>query len=116
VSTGNPATGHMALLDDVRAIMDANGDAAIPLWGTEWGASTSGQYGTTEDGQATIYSQGRDYFYATAGQRSKLFGYYLRDRAACCSTTSHSNNWGVIRFDGTHKPAYNVIYNWIRGG
>jgi hypothetical protein len=117
VSTGNPATGHMALLDDVRAIMDANGDAAIPLWGTEWGAATSGQYGTTEDGQASIYStKGRDYFYATAGQGSKLFGYSLRDRATYGSSTSHSNYYGVIRFDGTHKPAYNVIYNWIRGG
>jgi hypothetical protein len=116
-STGNPVTGHMALLDDVRAIMDANGDATVPLWGTEWGAPTSGQYGTPEAGQATIYSATtRDYFYATAGPGSKLFGYFLRDRAACCSTSSHSSYWGVIRFDGTHKPAYKVIYDWIRGG
>jgi hypothetical protein len=105
----------MALVDNVRAIMDANGDAGVPLWGTEWGAPTSGQYGTTEAGQAEIYfAKGRDYFYATAGQGAKLFGYFLRDRAPCCSTTSHSNYWGVIRYDGSHKPAYDVIHDWLR--
>ncbi|MEX5720542.1 cellulase family glycosylhydrolase [Geodermatophilus maliterrae] len=113
-ASGHQNTGEMARVPAVRQIMTENGDGAKPMWGTEFGAPTSGSTATTEDGQRVVYTDGRDLWFSR--ESGVLFAYYGRDRAAYGASTSRSPYWGLMRSDGTLKPAYDALAAWIAAG
>lgn len=107
---GHPDTGEMRKVPQVRAIMKANGDSSKPMYGTEWGAPTSGASGVTEEEQAEVYRGGRELW--VSRESGPLFVYYLRDRLPYGESTSRSPYWGVLRYDGTRKPAHDIVTAW----
>lgn len=89
----------------VRSLMAAHGDSAKQIWATEMGAHTDpvGQGALSEQGQAETVSRAVTLWsgYPWAGP---LFVYQLQDRGT--STSDRENFFGLLRFDGTPKPAY----------
>ena len=107
----------------LRSLMVANGDGAKQIWATEYGAPTGGD--TNNDGlslcavgdtlglnedrclgesrQAAMVTEAYDLWqsYAWAGP---LFWYSYQDLNT--GTLSIENNFGLLRSDGTRKPAH----------
>ncbi len=113
-ASGRPDTGEMARVPAVRQVMTENGDAGKPMWGTEFGAPTSGLTATTEDGQRVVYTDGRDLWFSR--ESGVLFAYFGRDRQDYGASTSRSPYWGLLRSDGTRKPAFDALAAWVAGG
>jgi len=95
----------------LRSIMEANGDSSKKIWLTEVGTPTNGPdpyWYVSEEKQAlmikdTIKSY-REYDWV-----GPLFWYTLRDEAT--STSTIENFFGLKRFDGSKKPAYDTLRN-----
>ncbi len=113
-ASGHQDTGEMARVPAVRQIMTENGDGTKPMWGTEFGAPTSGSTATTEDGQRVVYTDGRDLWFSR--ESGVLFAYFGRDRLAYGTSTSRSPYWGLMRSDGAHKPAHDALAAWVAAG
>ena len=109
----------------LRSVMTANGDAAKPIWLTEFGAPTGGpkaladlsSYITiknsdhvSEELEAKILTDA----YVTNKQYSwsgPLFWYSYKDLGTSQST--NENFFGIIRSDGSKKQAYTDLYNML---
>ena len=98
-------------LDTMHATMAANGDGGKQIWVTEFGAPTNGpdevNDHVSEAQQATILSA------AIAGWHAKsyagpFFWYEYQDDGT--STDTSENFYGLVRADGSHKPAYDT---WV---
>jgi polysaccharide biosynthesis protein PslG len=96
-------------MNDLRAIMTTHGDADKSIWMTEYGAPTNGpapaQF-VSESNQAVMltksYTMSANYAWA-----GPLFWYALHD--AGTSTTTVENFFGILRFNGSRKPAYSAL-------
>jgi polysaccharide biosynthesis protein PslG len=113
----------------LRSIMIANGDANKKIWMTEYGAPTGGPgilesstYDTaftghpdhvTETLQSQMIAQAMtlDQSYPWAGP---LFIYSYKDLGT--STSTIENYFGIIRFNGSVKPAYTTIKELVASG
>jgi hypothetical protein len=96
----------------LRSLMAANGDAGKKIWATEFGAPTSGEASVDEQQQARMLSTGVRLFsgYSWGGP---LFLYSLRDRG---TNASDREDWfGVLRADGSRKPAFGVVQQALDG-
>ena len=97
-------SGEAAKARQVRALMDANGDASKLLWGTETGIPTGGQPSIGEKGQADLvvrlYEQ-----WASIGNVGPLIYYTLTD----FDGTDREDHFGLLRADGSAKPAYDAL-------
>ncbi|GAB7044565.1 MULTISPECIES: cellulase family glycosylhydrolase [Catenuloplanes] len=97
-----PDSGEMATAREVRALMDANGDGATTLWGTETGAPTGGRPSIGESAQADLLP---DLYALWTGEipgTGPLLYYTLRDFGGA----DREGHFGLLRADGTRKPAY----------
>lgn len=113
-AAGRSDTGEMGRVLQVRQVMADHGDAAKPMWGTEFGAPTSGSTATTEDGQRVVYTDGLKLWLSR--ESGPLFAYYGRDREAYGASSSRSPYWGLIRADGSRKPAFDAVASWVAAG
>ena len=116
------AWSHMTDTEwNLRAIMQDNGDGYKKIWITEYGAPTGGPGSiasnsthvpwsipdhVTEEYQAKLLEQ------AVKAQRTHawsgpLFWYSYQDLGTNESTVE--NFFGIIRYDGTQKPAYGIL-------
>lgn len=97
-------SGEAAKARQVRALMDANGDASKPLWGTETGIPTGGQPSIGEKSQADLvvrlYEQ-----WASIGNVGPLMYYTLTDFGG----TDREDHFGLLRADGSTKPSYGAL-------
>lgn len=96
----------------LRSLMAAHGDAGKKIWATEFGAPTSGRSSVDERQQARMLSTGVRLFsgYSWGGP---LFLYSLRDRG---TNASDREDWfGVLRADGSRKPAFGVVQQALTG-
>jgi hypothetical protein len=94
----------------VREVLESTGWTDKPFWLTETGWE-SGQVG--EPRQAAYYSGLLgDWFTGRPGQTwvDKIFFYELKDSADPGSST-----WGILRPDGSPKPAYTAYQGFIAG-
>ena len=102
---GSPTTDpHMGT--DVAAMyntMIAHGDGAKKVWGTEYGVPTGGPWSVAESTQAEYVDQAVDAWYAKA-YTGPLFWYSARDTGT--SPDDREQHFGLLRFDGSAKPAY----------
>ena len=90
---------------NMRDIMTANGDSFKKIWVTEFGAPTKGSASVSEAQQATMLNN------AYAILQSKpwagpLFWYSYKD--AGTNKKDREDWFGFIRYNGTHKPAYDT--------
>jgi hypothetical protein len=119
-STENHAWNQMAGVHGMRAIMVANGDSQKKLWITEFGSPTGGPgalstqanpnldhhpYKVDEALQAKILADATA-LYASYDWAGPFFVYSLQDAGTDQST--NENFFGLLRYDGTHKPAYDT--------
>ena len=96
------ASGGMAQAVQIRELLDARGARMLPMWATETGAPTAGSDGgtVTEAVQASLVET-----LARAWAQIRVAGpmcwYTLLDT----SGTTREEHFGVLRLDGTDKPA-----------
>lgn len=113
----------------IRKIMEANGDAGKRIWATEYGAPTGGPgnkrqsnfleftYGSDhmsevsqEEMARVVFSLYRD----NSSWMGPFFWYSLHDNGQENSTPE--NFFGLVRYDGSKKPAYLTIKNIFNPG
>ncbi len=91
------------------SVMASNGDSYKKIWLTEFGAPTGGPDSVTEDGQASIIQDAvglwRNYDWA-----GPLFVYTYKDSGT--NPNTNENFFGLLRYNGTQKPAYNLLKNF----
>ncbi len=107
MSTTNPS---------LRSIMTANGDAHKRIWLTEFGAPTDGPDPARYVNEWLQNSMVTDAInlYMTYPWAGPLFWYTFQDTGT--SKTDSENFFGMLRFDGSAKPAY-MTYRWaIKAG
>lgn len=105
----------------LRKIMVKNGDQQKKIWITEFGAPTGGPgpvstisnpqlnnypYVVDEDLQAKILGDALS-LYSSYGWVGPFFVYSIQDAGTDQST--NENFFGLVRADGSHKPAFNVF-------
>jgi len=96
--------------------MITNGDANKKIWITEFGVPTNGPnsyWYLSEQGQAGMVTDAMNLYkrYTWAGP---IFWYTLKDSGT--DTSTNENFFGLIRFDGSLKPAYQVLKNLLSTG
>jgi hypothetical protein len=89
--------------EDLYATMVANTDGAKKIWATEFGAPTSGNFAITEAAQAALVGTATTKW-ASHPFAGPLFWYAARDQAAY-GQTDREKYFGLLKFDGTPKPA-----------
>jgi len=102
-------SGLMATAHDVRELMNAHGDGGKRLWGTETGAPTGGSFSVSEQTQAQLL-RGLYAVWTAMPEVGPLFYYTLDDFGG----TDRENYFGLTRADGSLKPAFSELQNWIR--
>jgi hypothetical protein len=90
-------------LQDMRAVMVANGDADKQIWASEYGEPTS----EVSEADQAAYLQDMLTTWRGLGYTGPAFVWTLQDRAT--GSTNPDDTFGVIRSDGTLKPAAYVI-------
>jgi hypothetical protein len=91
---------------NLRALLTANGDQAKLIWGTEFGAPTTGSdQAAGEAGQARQVVDGYRLF-GSYGWTGPLFWYSYRD--ACADGGDTECHFGLVRGDGSRKPAHSA--------
>ncbi|MDO8737076.1 MAG: cellulase family glycosylhydrolase [Thermoleophilia bacterium] len=90
----------------IRSTMVANGDSDKKIWATEYGVPTDGLDSVNETLQALSY---RDVFPQIADKPwlATLFFHTYKDYGN--DPYAVNNYFGIIRKDGTRKPAYDVL-------
>jgi hypothetical protein len=101
-------SGEMAAARRIRAVMDAGGDAAKTMWGTETGAPTAGRPSVDERQQAQLIRQLYDIWSGIAHTGPLLY-YTLSD----FDGTDREAHFGLLRTDGTAKPSYAALRAWV---
>ena len=106
----------------LRSVMLANGDGEKKIWVTEYGAPTGGPGASTNNGTLANYSAAVDHVtealqaqmmaQAVAAEETTtwmgpLFWYSYEDLGT--STGTIENFFGLLRHDGSQKPAYPVL-------
>lgn len=110
-----------SLQTSVRSIMTANNDSAKQVWITEFGAPTNGPGAQATSSnynfkahpnhvdealQATMLAEATTYYKMTPWL-GNFFWYSYQDLGT--STSTNENFFGLLRYDGSPKPAYTVF-------
>ncbi len=113
----NNSWGMMSLTSpSLRSIMVANGDSNKKIWITEFGAPTNGpdpQWYVSEQKQSQMVTDAMD-LYKTYSWAGPLFWYSLQDSGT--TTDTSENFFGLLRADGSQKPAFATLQNIISKG
>jgi hypothetical protein len=86
-----------------RQTMVDNGDGAKQIWATEYGAPTNGTDGVTEAEQAQMLDVAYR-LWSTYSWTGPFCWFQYKDKGT--DPTDHSDWFGLLRYDGSHKPAY----------
>jgi polysaccharide biosynthesis protein PslG len=94
----------------IRQVMQANGDGTNTMWATEYGLPTAGPNSWSEQVQAEWIN---DAYTAWSAHpfSGPMIWYAGRDTGT--STTDREQHFGILRADGTQKPAYAVLQNQL---
>jgi hypothetical protein len=96
---------------NLRALMEANGDGAKQVWATEFGAHTDPQGAgyVTEERQAAILDQGIS-LWRSLSWAGPMFVYRYQDTGT--DQSDREQFFGLVRADGTPKPALGVFESY----
>jgi hypothetical protein len=100
---------------NLRSIMEANGDGAKKVWATEFGAHTDPQGAgyVTEARQAAILDQGIS-LWQSLSWAGPMFVYRYQDTGT--DQSDREQFFGLVRADGTPKPALGVFESYASRG
>lgn len=111
------AWGQMSeTMPSLRSVMVAGGDANKKIWITEFGTPTSGpdpQWYVSEASETTMVTDAMS-LYKTYSWAGPFFWYTLKDGGT--STSTNENFFGLVRADGSLKPAYTTLQSIISAG
>jgi hypothetical protein len=101
----------------LRSIMITNGDSNKKIWLTEFGIPTNGpdpNWFVSESTQAMQVTDAMNLYksYSWAGP---IFWYTFQD-ASLTDTSTNENFFGLVRADGSTKPAFTTLQNIIKAG
>jgi hypothetical protein len=102
--------GEVPVSFEIRKVMDANGDVAKLIWGTETGVPTAGAYSISESAQATVVVKLYDRWSAMP-HHGPLFYYTLTDTPG----SDREDYFGLLRADRSEKPAFGTLQGWLSG-
>jgi hypothetical protein len=115
--TGSPTRtdgsrrGQVLRLDDLLKTLDAHGDGRKPVWLTEigWATCRVRPDCTTEQGQAR--DLGELFRLVTTRWRSRVAALFIYrfDDLDKADPDDALQNFGLLRLDGSHKPAWDVV-------
>jgi hypothetical protein len=108
-----PATWNtFYMTSETHAIMAAHGDGAKPIWGTEIGWATgTGAKAVSESQQAAMAAQAIS-AWSRFSYAGNLFWYDWQDLSS--NLSNEFDNMGVLRYDGSAKPALGVFTAMLR--
>ena len=95
----------------LRSIMVANGDSAMKIWITEFGAPTSGPNSVGETGQSDQLVQA----ISQVKQLSWVRSFYIYTWADLSFLSADEDGFGLLTDDGAHKPAYAAVSAALAG-
>jgi hypothetical protein len=110
-SAANNWRRMFATIPNLRGVMEANGDRQKRLWITEYGAPTFGidsyaqKIVISEAAQAEMVNESLR-LVSTYSWAGPLFWYEYSDLCPMRATSSSECYYGLVRFDGSPKPAY----------
>jgi polysaccharide biosynthesis protein PslG len=96
----------------VRAVMVQNGDAAKPVWVTEFGAPTSGSGSVSTTAQAAIMKDAFN-LWKTYSWGGAICWFSYQDRGV--DSSSHKGSFGLFDTSGGHKPSYTTFLDLSKG-
>lgn len=111
---GGGAWNQMAQgADSLRGIMVANGDSNKKIWVTEFGVPTNGPDPNWYVSEAQQSAMMTDAFTTYSGYSwaGPFFWYTYQDGGT--STSTNESFFGLLRADGSEKPAYTTLQNII---
>jgi endo-1,4-beta-mannosidase len=110
ISTGDRGWSRMLA---VRSIMVQNGDAAKPIWVTEFGAPTNGPGGVSQSQQASILQNGFQLWnsYSWGGV---ICWFSYQDKGT--DPTTHQDWFGLVDNTGARKASYATFNTLARTG
>jgi polysaccharide biosynthesis protein PslG len=100
-----------ATTPSIRSVLEANGDGAKKVWGTEYGSPTSGDYGVVSEATQAEHAREALTLWRTYPWAGVLFWYSTRDVAAYGQATASWNYSGLLRHDFSPKPAWTAYRN-----
>lgn len=110
------STDAWGQLTGVHDIMASYGDGNKQIWITEYGAPTNGPANSgdyvSEDAQATMATQATNDIQGMPWV-GPFFWYSFMDVGT--STSTNQNFFGLVRADGSQKPAYAAFVNAVSG-
>lgn len=107
----NQADSPLLQFEDLRAMMNENGDNAVKIWASEYGLPTSTSLlGVSQQHQADFI---KDFLYAWGKQAGTgpIFLYTTRDIKT--GDALDGDNYGLWETDWTPKPAVKVVQDFI---
>ena len=114
---GRRSIDALCALEEVRAVMVANGDAAKPVWATEFGYSTSTALWSVDEARQATYTVAALNAMSRYPWLERAYVYAFRN-----ATYLHNDpadweaNLGLVRTDFTPKPALAALRVWAGGG
>jgi hypothetical protein len=90
----------------LNTIMAAHGDGSKKIWATEYGIPTGGPNSVSEQAQVSTVSSSLSVWYSKSFA-GPMFWYSGRDSGT--STSDREQHFGLLRFDGSAKPAYATV-------
>lgn len=102
---------QMSDLDpSIRSIMVANGDGNKQVWATEYGTPSGGASNLNETLQALSFKQALEQM-GNKPWLGAMFFHTYRDSPG--DPNQATNDFGIIRTDGSRKPAYGELQNML---
>jgi exo-beta-1,3-glucanase (GH17 family) len=105
-------TRNWAQMLRIRALMVQNGDAAKPIWVTEFGAPTGGPGGVSQQQQAAIMQNGFN-LWKTYSWGGVISWFDYQDKGT--DQSSNKNFFGIVDPNGAHKPSWTMYSNIAHG-
>jgi endo-1,4-beta-mannosidase len=102
--------------NSLRGIMLANGDGEKKIWITEFGVPTNGPdpHWYVSEAQQAQTAAASGALYKTYAWAGPFFWYTIKDGST--ETTTNENFFGLVRADGSEKPAFETLKNLILSG
>lgn len=111
----DPATAEWSSaqrMQQMRDVMVAGGDESKQIWATEFGAPTGTGPGSVSD---AVQAESIGTFLATAADTSWIGPVYIFNiRDSGTDLADPEQNFGLLRYDFTPKPAYTVVTDFTR--
>jgi polysaccharide biosynthesis protein PslG len=113
--TNRKAKDAICGIEEIHAVMQVHGDGAKPLWLTELGWSTSGEYAVSPTQQGTYLVSALDVLRTKYPYVRVAMIYSLRD-TGWLGTGADDSGTGLLTDDFTPKPAFESVRTYLQGG